>query len=492
MTKIKAPRPHLRPHLLPHPGRRWLTWFLPVSFLLGISQACAQAAPTPPRRVTITIHPDQKRQVWEGFGASGAWWAQDIGGWEEEKRQRIISLLFDRQAGIGLSVYRYAIGAGEISQGIRDPWRKAETYEVSPGEYDWSRDANARWVLRAARDAGVETFVAFANSPPGRMTVSGFTSGESQGGSNLRPEMAADFAGYLVDVVTHLREVEGIPIAYISPLNEPQWDWNLAKGQEGCHYEPEEVAAVTKALLRAIKTRGMAVKVSVFESGEWKMKSNRRYIAALLSDPEIAGKLDHLAVHSYWSSDSHRTGLARFLKRGYPDTKLWMTEWTEMQGGRDAGMESALALANTIHADLTNGGVASWQYWIAVSAYDYHDGLVYVDLATRRITETRRLWALGNYSRFIRPGFVRVEVESPKTGPRVSAFQSPDGQSLVAVAINNSAAPVLAALNLPGGYRHLTISETSPEHGLAAVFAGPPGDTLTLAPLSVTTLLFER
>lgn len=487
MPKIDAFRPLPRPH----PGGRWLAWFMPISLLLGLS-ACAQAGPAQARPVTLTILADRKRQVWEGFGASGAWWAQDIGGWEDEKRQRIMALLFDRQAGIGLSVYRYNIGAGEISQGIRDPWRKAETFEVAPGAYDWSRDANARWVLRAARDAGVETFVAFANSPPGRMTVSGFTSGESGGGSNLKPGLAADFAGYLVDVVEHLQQVEGIPIAYLSPINEPQWDWNPARGQEGCHYEPEEVAAVTKALLQAIARRGLAVKVSVFESGEWKMESNHRYIDALLADPEIAGRLDHLAIHSYWSSDSHRTGLVRFLERRYPGTKIWMSEWTEMQGGRDAGMESALVLANTIHADLTGGGVTSWQYWIAVSAYDYHDGLVYVDLATRRITETRRLWALGNYSRFIRPGFVRVEVKSPRTGPRVSAFQSPDGRSLVVVAINNSTAQVQAALNLPGGYRHLSIYETSPEHGLAAVFAGPPGDTLTLAPLSVTTLLFEQ
>ena len=487
MLKIDPLRP------LPHPGGRWLTWVLPISFLLGISQAgCAPANPAQARRVTLTLQVERKQQVWEGFGASGAWWAQDIGGWEEEKRQRIIDLLFDRQDGIGLSVYRYAIGAGEVSQGIHDPWRKAETFEVSPGVYDWSRDANARWVLRAARDAGVETLLAFANSPPGRMTVSGDTSGASQGGSNLKPGLAADFAGYLVDIVAHLREVEGIPIAYISPINEPQWDWNPSKGQEGCHYEPEEVAAVTKALLRAIEMRGLAVKVSVFESGEWKMKSNRAYIAALLSDPEIAGRLDHLAIHSYWSADPDKTRLARFLDREYPATKIWMTEWTEMQGGRDSGMESALVLANTIHADLTGAGVTSWQYWIAVSAYDYHDGLVYVDLATRRITETRRLWALGNYSRFIRPGYVRVEVKSPRNGPRVTAFQSPDGHSLVIVAINNSAAPVQAALNLPGGYRHLSVYETSPEHGLAAVFAGPPGDVLSLAPLSVTTLLFEQ
>lgn len=66
MIKKQAPRP------LSHPGGRWLAWFLPITFLLGVSQACAQPGPGPARRVTLTIHPERKQQAWEGFGASGA------------------------------------------------------------------------------------------------------------------------------------------------------------------------------------------------------------------------------------------------------------------------------------------------------------------------------------------------------------------------------------------------------------------------------------
>ncbi|MBN1935385.1 MAG: hypothetical protein JW934_12010 [Anaerolineae bacterium] len=91
-------------------------------------------------------------------------------------RQRVIRLLFDREQGIGLSIYRYNMGSGSGEE-IRDPWRRAETFEVEPGVYDWSRDRNALWVMKAARQAGADTFVAFANSPPARMTRSGLVSG---------------------------------------------------------------------------------------------------------------------------------------------------------------------------------------------------------------------------------------------------------------------------------------------------------------------------
>jgi O-glycosyl hydrolase len=153
----------------------------------------------------ILVDFTQELQTLEGFGASGAWWAQDVGGWEDEVRERIVKLLFDQEEGIGLSIYRYNIGGGD-GESIPDAWRRAETFEVEPGVYDWSRDANAVWVLKAAQRAGVEHFVAFANSPPARMTVSGRTNGEENGLSNLAPEMYAEFANYLVDVVRHLQD----------------------------------------------------------------------------------------------------------------------------------------------------------------------------------------------------------------------------------------------------------------------------------------------
>lgn len=70
------------------------------------------------REVLFEIRADQVKQQIEGFGVSGAWWAQDVGGWSQVNRDRITDLLFDQQKGIGLTIYRYNIGAGS---GIIDP-----------------------------------------------------------------------------------------------------------------------------------------------------------------------------------------------------------------------------------------------------------------------------------------------------------------------------------------------------------------------------------
>ena len=441
--------------------------------------------------VSIQIDAEAEKQTIEGFGAAGAWWAQDVGGWEDDKRTLVADLLFDRKKGAGLSFYRYNIGGGN-GENIQDEWRRAETFEVAPGKYDWTRDANAMWMLRAARDRGVENFVAFVNSPPARMTVSGLTTGEKDGKSNLRPEMYGEFSQYLVDVVRHMREEEGIPVQWISPLNEPQWNWSYKNGQEGCHYGPDEVLALTRTLLQTLQDNQLDVQLSMFESGEW--KSSDVYIEKLASDPAIWSALPHLSIHSYWSTRADKERFMKYMNKNHPGKALWMSEWTEMTEGRDAGMDSALVMASTMHDDLTIADVTSWQYWIAVSKYQYRDGLIYVDPLDHDIQQTKRLWVMGNYSRFIRPGFVRLETQGSTETLQVSAYRSADDRRWVLVAVNQADWPVtiqLSAINgqLPGQIEQF---ETSEQHNLEAVGSGSAQEAWTLAPMSVTTLVLDR
>ena len=473
---------------------RNLIWLLMGILLLGCA-AEGEDSPTGlespvPVDGEIQIRPEEGYQTLEGFGASGAWWSQDVGGWDDGSREKIVQLLFDQETGIGLSIYRYNIGGGD-GERIPDPWRRAETFEVAPGEYDWSRDANAIWFLKAAQQAGVARFVAFANTAPARMTFSGRTNGDPEQLSNLRPEMYAQYAQYLVDVVRHLQEDEGIPIGWLSPINEPQWDWILDGGQEGCHYEPDEVAAVTKEVIRAVQANDLDVKISVFEAGEW-WKSTKAYLDPLLGDPEIAPYLDHLAVHSYWSDAYDKERLMAYLDKNYPGIPVEMTEWTQMEQGRNIRMDSALVLANTMHEDLTIGRVTSWQYWVAVSKYNFHDGLLYVALNDHEVTETKRLWAMGNYSRYIRPEFQRVGAESSLPWMKTTAFVSPDGAQLVVVVINNDdAAATLNLSGIPTEFQQMSVYQTSAELDLAEIFAGEASQTFTFAPESVTTLVYQ-
>ena len=437
------------------------------------------------------IQLDQRYQTITGFGASGAWWAQDVGGWEDEKRNLIIQRLFDKEEGIGLNIYRYNIGAGD-GQNIEDPWRRAETFEVQPGIYDWSRDANAMWVLKAATAAGVDHVVVFANSPPARMTISGLVTGEKEGRTNISPEMYQPFARYLIDITRHLQE-EGIPVTEISPINEPQWPWNHENKQEGSHYDLDDVVGLTGVLVAEIAASGLDANISVMESAQW--DGSQVYIQRLLQDETIRAVIDHISLHSYWSTPQHKARVAQYMSEHYPDIPLVMSEWTEMREGRDVGMESALVLANTVHDDLTIGNVIAWHYWIAVSKYNYRDGLIYVRPSTRDVTETKRLWALGNYSRYIQPGSVRVGlalegVDNEQV--KASAWLDEANGQLVLVVINNRETAVALALPPVAGITTVSLYETSAARDLTEQYSGAPISAYSFPAQSITTIVLRK
>jgi hypothetical protein len=79
-------------------------------------------------------------------------------------------------------------------------------------------------------------------------------------------------------------------------------------------------------------------------------------------------------------------------------------------GGRDLSMKTALYVARIIFADLALANANSWQWWMAISPYDYKDGLVYTDYNKNdgQIFDSKTLWAFGNFSRFVKSGMKRV------------------------------------------------------------------------------------
>lgn len=75
-------------------------------------------------KLKLNINEEKRYQTIEGFGASGAWWAQIVGNWTHEDpisgkpvRDRISELLFSKTEGIGLGIYRYNIGGGSKHSG---------------------------------------------------------------------------------------------------------------------------------------------------------------------------------------------------------------------------------------------------------------------------------------------------------------------------------------------------------------------------------------
>ncbi len=455
----------------------------------------------------INIDNKQKYQVFESIGASGAWWAQIVGGWNHidiqsgmEVRNRISQLLYSRENGIGMQVYRYNIGAGSKHSGkgyYSEPARSTECFETVPEQYDWSRDANAVYMMKQAVKDGADEVVLFVNSPIERLTKNGMAHA-NQGKlfrENIAEENYKAFAKYCLDVTEHFVR-EGLPVKYLSPVNEPIWIWN--GGQEGCHYKPKSVGKVLRVFADEIEKRPSLcdVMLSGAESGDLRW-FNKSYTRSLLKDKKVRSKLDAVDVHSYFLPPPKPLAFPfltdriafinrfhRWMDKKYPGMPVKMSEWCHMQGGRDKSMDSALVMAKTMYEDIALLNVTSWQHWIAVSEVNYCDGLIYINLEDKTFETTKRLFATGNFSKYIARGSVRVKAECSDKDLMLLAFEK--GKNLTLIVTNPSADSKLLELPANGP---VTMAVTDDANDLTEVVVNDQNVEIT--PRSVNTFVFN-
>lgn len=505
-------------------------WALATA-LLAASPARSQSAPAP---ITVRIDATKTYQTIANFAASDAWACQFVGNWPAARKEAIADLLFSTESGpggqpkgIGLSMWRFNVGAGSAGQGeasgIQDEWRRAESFLTPAGTYDWTRLAGQRWFLAAAKQRGVQQFLAFLNSPPVSLTRNGKAYATAKQ-PNLAPDRYAALADYCARVVEGVRKSTGVTFAYFSPVNEPQWDWSDG-GQEGTPFQNEEITGITKALSKSLVARKLPTRIMVAEAGKLDYlfttadKPGRGdHIGAFFGDaaaPTYLGSTPRvartIAGHSYFTTSPPAQAVATRQQlatrvAAVPGLSYWQSEYCilgdnegEIKGGpRDLSMAPALYLARAIHHDLAVANAAAWHWWLAVSPYDYKDGLVYIDKnkTDGAFYPSKMLWALGNYSRFVRPGAVRLEAQltapAGTSPPLVSAYRSADGKQLVTVVVNDADASADLRLELVG--RQLGAGKSFTTSATADLQPGPAvpaGQALHVAPRAITTLVSE-
>lgn len=448
----------------------------------------------------ISVDRAKRYQIFEGIGASGAWWAQLVGGWShiDEKsnmpvRDRISQLLFSRDNGIALCTYRYNIGAGSAHSDVNkisNPLRKTESFDSDVG-YDFSRDANAVYMMKQAVRDGAGEVVLFVNSPVERLTKNHKSHCTVPFADNLSPKNYKAFAKYCLDVTEHFVS-EGVPVKYLSPINEPIWKWT--GGQEGCHYSPRSAGFVmdcfAKELMKRPKLKG--VRLSGVESADIRW-FNKSYTRNLLRYPDVRRVIDSIDIHSYFlfaplpffnNRVAFLKRYRRWLDRNYPDMPVKMSEWTHMKAGRDKGMSSALEMARVMWEDISILNVTSWQHWIAVSEVDYCDGLIYINLDDKSFEMTKRYYATGNFSKYIPHNATRIEAKCSDSSLYLLAFEKDNKITLIV--INDNDDERLISVDAVGD---ITVAVTDKDNDLYEYKTDSKDIVITAK--SVTTIVLE-
>lgn len=447
----------------------------------------------------VSIDLNKRHQIIDGFSASDCWTPNYVGKyWSAEEKESISNLLFSQEIedknpkGIGLSMWRFNLGGGTAIQGaesgIEDKKRRSDSFLQANGELDWSRHEGQQYFLDRAKQLGCESFVLFSNTPPVYYTKNGKGYSASGEYANLRDDKYDDFANYMTDVLKYFKDDKGVDFDFVSPVNEPQYNWN-APNQEGSGWQNSEISRLVKELDGSLTKKSLNTEILLSEAGSYeylykvKDSENRSDVIKELfhnASSNYIGNLAHVAPiiggHGYWvdGSWSQLTSSRNALRTAATAAglKVYQTEWSMLGDhfgdnypGHDKAtyMDIALYMSKVIHSDLVHANVCSWSYWTSmdVERWSHKNRFLLISLTpgdgaygdielSGTHVATKTLWVLGNYSRFIRPNYQRIDLDIANESQYFfgSAYQSPDAKRVVTVYTNYSNKPITVNLNI--------------------------------------------
>ena len=386
-------------------------WALLLALLIGVSAQAATNVTVVDARKVLVPH-------FDGWGVSLCWWANVVGGYTN--REEYADLAFKE---LKFNIVRYNIGGGEnpARSNTMEFRARIPGFQPAPGKWDWTADANQRWMLQAAVARGANHVVAFANSPPHWMTHSGSVTGAKNGADdNLRPEFESAFSDYLAIVASNLTVLDGVKFDTVTPMNEPaaKW-WELGHRQEGTHMSVAQQQRLINLLRPALDRHGLGATIVASEDNDERStyEAVSSYTQATLSN------ISHLVTHTYTANASAELRqLAE--KTGKP---LWVSEYGD-------GERSGLLLARRIRNDIVEKHAAAWIYWqFADSAGAWGFVNNRLDGRDARYRVTRKFHVMAQFSRFIRPG---CQILQASDDDSLVAYDGKQRQ-LVIVAVND-------------------------------------------------------
>lgn len=455
----------------------------------------------------------------EGWGTSLCWFANRIG-YSDVLAQKAADLLFNAETGLGMNIARYNIGGGD------DPAHHhiTRTDSMMPGfwvldestgqhVFDGTKDENQRNVLLRAMEACGSSFIAeaFSNSPPYYMTESGCSSGAvSASANNLREDQVEAFAEYLAQVALYYKEHYGITFQSISPMNEPNTAyWGaLSPKQEGCHVTPgESQSAILLATQKALAEKGLG---DILLAGTDETSTVLAISSFKKLSEEAKAAVSRIDTHSYKIGRLDELQ-ALAVENG---KNLWMSEVDgDYVLGKNSGeMGAGLWLANKMISDIRGLMPSAWILWQGIDNHISSEGymgnqdsgmpdlsrgywgLTVVDHDNEEIYLTKKYYAFGQLSRYIRPGYRILTT----TEAGVLAAYSPEEQKLVIVAVNQEEKDVDVGFAMDGflygGGTAEVIRTSLTENWANLPVIAVQQDMLraTLAPYSITTFIVDN
>jgi O-glycosyl hydrolase len=415
-----------------------------------------------PNQVTVDF--GTTYQTIRGFGGSTAW----LG----EMPSAVATALFSPTSGLGLSILRVRIDPTGSASSTPYPW---ETSSPNDGG-NWLEEA-ANGAEAVAANPNAIVFASPWTAPATwklsgtSTTVSGTTfneafnstCGEGAGycGGYLDPNHYADYANYLEDFVKFFNTTNSPQLLYaISMQNEPEENVTY----ESCVWTPQQMDTWIAGDASTITSDPYSTKLIMPESDNF----NPVDASVALGDTNAQGLISIIGGHIYGVQP-----MPYSIPSGDSPKEIWMTEFGPLSTATLTWAEALTTYSESIHNSMVTGQYNAYVWW---GVFGASTGSCATNAGTCGLVDDAGNvqpmgYVMGQYSKFIQPGFVRVSATaSPVSGVYVSAYSntSPSHYVIVVINSNTTSESLSFVLNNGSGVTSLTPYQSTSSAGLAA------------------------
>ncbi|WP_295105902.1 carbohydrate binding domain-containing protein [Ruminococcus sp.] len=330
-----------------------------------------------------TVNTGKTYQKIQGFGGMNL--PEWIGDLTSEQRQKVFGNGKDE---LGFTILRIFVNDD------KNQWNKA----VATAKYAQSQGA---------------TVFATPWNPPSSMRKNGNKDIYS-GTYQLKKDSWSAYANHLNSFIKYM-EGQGVNLYSVSVQNEPDYaaEWTYWSTSDLTNF----IAQYGKQV-----TSGTKAKLMSPESFQYR----KDIYNSILGNQTAFNNIGVFGTHFYGTQRS-QMDFSALENCGKP---IWMTEVYVPNSNHDADLwPEAVEVAQNIHNGLTVGNMSAYVWWYIRRSYGplKENGQI-----------SKRGYCMAQYSKFVRPGDVRVDVtEQPTSGVYVSAYKNSKGQVTI-VAVNNS------------------------------------------------------
>jgi glucuronoarabinoxylan endo-1,4-beta-xylanase len=396
-----------------------------------------------PQSGDVTVDPTKTHQIVDGFGEADVW--------QGSSSTQMQTLLWDPVNGIGLNLLRVGIDGTSGSANIMG----AAGYADGTACVKFNGSACKVW--------------AAPWSPPASMK----DNNNVNNGGHLNSGNYAAWAKILAAFPAFYKSHGGVDLYAISAQNEP----DFTASYQSCLFNASQMTAWIDVLGPALAALSPPVSVLAAEPDNWgNIWGGDGYGPAIIADANANKYVSIIATHDYGG-----TSAGTYSRPAPPSNNthhVWETECTP-------GDTGPITIATMIYAAFTGGNVNGWHYWWTEA------------LVPNAGSPPPQVYALGNFSKFVRPGYYRVDVSNgPKasgTTPLVVAFSNlSDGTVAIVVVNGGSAANIsffVAGTAWPASVTPYVTTSSSKLAAGSAISVSGGRFSASLAAQSVTTFV---